>query len=66
MSDKKLMRSNDRIIAGVAGGLAEYFDTDPTLIRLLFVLLTVLGAFWLGIVAYVVLWIVMPEPLEKL
>jgi phage shock protein C len=64
MSDKKLMRSQDRMIAGVAGGLAEYFDTDPTLIRILFVLLTLLGFGGLGILTYIVLWIVMPEPAE--
>ena len=64
MSDKKLMRSQDRIIAGVAGGLAEYFDTDPTLIRILFVLLTLLGFGGLGIITYIVLWIIMPEPAE--
>jgi phage shock protein C len=66
MSEKKLMRSNDRMIAGVAGGLADYFNTDPTLVRLLFVLLTVLGAGWFGIITYIVLWIVMPEPLDTL
>ena len=65
MSDKKLMRSNDRIIAGVAGGLAEYFETDPALIRILFVLLTLLGFGGLGILTYIVLWIIMPEPLES-
>jgi phage shock protein C len=64
MSDKKLMRSQDRMIAGVAGGLAEYFDTDPTLIRILFVLLTLLGFGGLGIITYIVLWIIMPEPAE--
>jgi phage shock protein C len=52
------------MIAGVAGGLAEYFDTDPTLIRILFVLLTLLGFGGLGIITYIVLWIVMPEPTE--
>lgn len=66
MSDKQLMRSEDRMIAGVAGGLADYFDTDPTLIRILFVLLTLLGGGGLGILIYIVLWIIMPEPAEKL
>jgi phage shock protein C len=64
MSDKKLMRSEDRMIAGVAGGLANYFDTDPTLVRILFVLLTLLGGGGLGILVYIVLWIVMPEPFD--
>lgn len=65
MSDKQLMRSEDRMIAGVAGGLGEYFDTDPTLIRILFVLLTLLGFGGLGILTYIVLWIIMPEPVSK-
>jgi len=64
MSDKKLMRSEDSMIAGVAGGLANYFDTDPTLVRILFVLLTLLGGGGLGILVYIVLWIVMPEPFD--
>ena len=62
MSDKQLMRSEDRMVAGVAGGLAEYFDIDPTLVRILFVLLTLLGGGGLGIITYIVLWIIMPEP----
>ncbi len=66
MSDKQLMRSvNDRMIAGVAGGLANYFDTDPTLIRILFILVTLLGGGGLGILIYLVLWIIMPEPVES-
>ena len=65
MSDKQLMRSEDRMIAGVAGGLGEYFDADPTLIRILFVLLTLLGFGGLGILTYIVLWIIMPEPVGK-
>jgi phage shock protein C len=64
MSDKKLMRSEDRMIAGVAGGLANYFDIDPTLVRILFVLLTLLGGGGLGILIYIVLWIIMPEPFD--
>lgn len=62
MSDRQLMRSNDRMIAGVAGGLADYFDADPALIRILFVLVTLLGGGAVGIFIYIVLWIIMPEP----
>ena len=46
------------MIAGVAGGLAEYFDIDPVLIRVLFVVGIFLGG---GILAYIILWIVIPE-----
>lgn len=60
---KKLYRSNhDRIIAGVAGGLAEYFDVDSTLVRALFVILVFTG--WgAGILLYILLAVIVhPEP----
>ena len=57
---KRLVRStNDRKLAGVCAGLADYFDLDPTLIRILWVL-----AFFFagtGLLAYVILWIAVPE-----
>lgn len=57
---KKLYRSRkNRIIAGVAGGLGEFLDIDPTVIRVLFVLLTIFGGS--GIVIYIVLWFLMPQ-----
>ena len=61
---KKLYRSQtDKIIGGVAGGLAEYFDVDSTVMRLIFVLLTVLGGS--GILIYIILWLIMPRnPIE--
>ena len=62
MKDKKLTRSADnRMLAGVAGGLAEYLDMDPALIRILFVIIALLGGGFTGILIYVVLWIIMPE-----
>lgn len=58
---KRLMRSvSDRIFAGVCGGLAEYFDFDPVLVRIAYAFLTVFTAFS-GLIFYIVLWIVMPE-----
>ncbi len=57
---KRLTRSKkDRMIAGVCGGMAEYFDIDPTLVRLALVLITLMGG--AGILAYIVAWIIMPE-----
>jgi phage shock protein C len=59
--EKKLLRSRkNRMIAGVCGGIGEYVDVDPTVIRLLWVLGSVfsLGA---GIVAYIVCAIIIPE-----
>ncbi|HNP84746.1 MAG: PspC domain-containing protein [Chloroflexi bacterium SZAS-1] len=56
----QFMRSkNDKMIAGVCGGLARYFNIDPAIVRLLFVLAVVLGG--ASPLIYVVLWIVMPE-----
>jgi phage shock protein C len=56
---KRLMRSGaDKKIAGVCGGLAEYFDLDATIIRLCW-LLAVLCA-GTGVIAYIVLWIILP------
>ena len=62
-SDKKLTRStDDRWVAGVCGGLGEYFNIDPTLIRVLFVLATLLlGAVVGGIILYAILWAIIPE-----
>ena len=57
---KKLFRSRrEKMIAGVAGGLAEYFEIDPTLVRIIFIVSLFLGG--TGILAYIILWIVVPE-----
>jgi phage shock protein C len=57
---RKLYRSRtNRQVAGVCGGLAQYFNLDATLIRVLFVLLAVLGGS--GIVLYLALWIIVPK-----
>ncbi len=57
---KKLYRSRKTgIIAGVCSGLAEYFDMDPVLIRILFVVAIFITG--LGLVAYFIAWIIMPE-----
>jgi phage shock protein C len=56
---KRLMRSStDKKIAGVCAGLADYFDMDPTIIRVLW-LIAVL-CFGTGLLAYIILWIVLP------
>jgi len=61
---KKLYRSKkDKKIAGVCGGIAEYFDVDPTLVRLFAVLTLLLGG--AGVVAYIIAWIVIPENPEQ-
>ena len=60
MKNKRLVRKqNDRMLFGVAAGVAEYLGVDPVIVRLLFVLLTLIGAH--GILIYLVLLIIMPE-----
>ena len=60
MANKRLTRSSDRMIAGVCGGIAEYFGWDPTMLRVLYTLATIFTAFS-GIIVYIVLWIIIPE-----
>lgn len=58
---KRFHRSkSDRKIAGVCGGVAQYFNIDPTLVRILWVVGT-LVSFGIGILAYVVFWVAAPE-----
>jgi phage shock protein C len=57
---RKLYRSkSNRQLAGVCGGLAEYFNLDATLIRVLFVILAVLGGS--GVIIYIAMWIIVPK-----
>ena len=57
---RKLYRSStDRKLAGVCGGLAQYLNVDATLIRVLFIVLTVLGG--AGILIYVAMWVIVPQ-----
>lgn len=59
MSEKRLYRSREsRMLCGVCGGIAEYFNIDPTLIRLLFVLFGLSGS---GILAYIIAAIIIPD-----
>jgi phage shock protein C len=56
-----LRSRQDRIIAGVCGGLARSLGWSPTAVRLLYVLVSILSAAFPGILVYIILWIVMPE-----
>jgi phage shock protein PspC (stress-responsive transcriptional regulator) len=58
---RDLCRSRDRIIAGVCGGIAEWLGWDPTLVRILYVAISILSAGFPGTLVYIALWIVMPE-----
>ncbi len=60
--NRPLHRSrNNVVVAGVCGGLAEWLGWDPTLVRVLYVLGSVLSAAFPGLLVYVILWAVMPQ-----
>jgi len=58
---KALRRSrHNSMIAGVVGGLAKYFDLDPTVLRIVYVLVSLFSAAFPGIILYLILWVIMP------
>lgn len=60
-TEKKLRRSRDKkMIAGVCGGLAEYFGLDATIIRIAVAFLTIFTAF-AGCLVYIILWLIIPQ-----
>jgi phage shock protein PspC (stress-responsive transcriptional regulator) len=62
MPTNKLHRSRrSRVLGGVCGGLAEWLGWNPTTVRILYVLLSILSAGFPGILVYIILWLVMPE-----
>ena len=64
--DRPLRRTRDeRVVAGVCGGLAEWLGWDVTLVRLLYVAVSVLSTAFPGILVYIVLWILIPEEREE-
>ena len=56
---KRLTRSDDKMIGGVCAGLAEYLDIDPTIVRIVWVLMVLFAGF--GILLYVILWLILPK-----
>ena len=60
MENKKLYLSEDKKIAGVCGGIAEYLNCDPTVIRVIYALLTIFTIFS-GVIIYHILWAVIPH-----
>ncbi len=65
---KKLQKSNNKIIAGVCAGLAEYMEVDPTVVRVIYAALSIFSAGFPGLLLYLILCLIMPssdEPLIK-
>ena len=62
VTEATLRRSrDDRMIAGVIGGLAEYFQVDSTLLRAIYVVVSIVSAAFPGILVYLALWLIIPE-----
>lgn len=59
MAEKKLTRSNNKMIGGVCAGIADYLGLDPTIVRIVTVLLVFFAG--LSVIVYLILWIVMPK-----
>ena len=62
IKDKTLRRSrSDRMLAGVCGGLAEFFGVDPTLLRVIYVVVSLVSAAFPGALVYALIWLIVPE-----
>lgn len=61
MGEKKLTKSYNKMLGGVCGGIAEYFNVDVTVVRVAYVLLSVCTAAFPGLLLYLLLYIIMPD-----
>lgn len=59
--EKRLTRSNNKMLCGVCGGIAEYFDIDPTLVRVAYAALSIFSAGFPGVLLYIIMLILMPK-----
>lgn len=58
---KRLTRSRDKMVGGVLAGIANYFDIDPTLVRIGYVVLSIASVGFPGLLAYLIMWAIVPE-----
>ncbi|MFZ4581215.1 MAG: PspC domain-containing protein [Paludibacter sp.] len=59
--EKKLFRSNNKMLAGVCAGIAEFFNLDPTLVRIAYVIVSIFSVAFPGILLYIILMLIMPQ-----
>ncbi|HEV8336210.1 MAG TPA: PspC domain-containing protein [Candidatus Polarisedimenticolia bacterium] len=59
---RALRKSRNRILGGVCGGIAEWLEWDPTVVRVLYVVFSIVSAAFPGILVYLILWLIMPPP----
>jgi len=60
-AQKRLTRSRDKMVAGVLSGIANYLNMDPTIVRILYVVLSIASIGFPGLLAYLIMWIIIPE-----
>lgn len=58
---KRLTRSKEKMVAGVLAGLANYINIDPTIVRILYVILSIASIGFPGLIAYIIMWIIVSE-----
>ncbi|MDH5610448.1 MAG: PspC domain-containing protein [Cyclobacteriaceae bacterium] len=58
--EKRLYRSNNRMLGGICAGIAEYFALDPTLVRIAYIVISLISMAFPGLLAYLILWVVIP------
>jgi phage shock protein C len=58
---KRLTRSKDKMVGGVLAGIADYLNIDPTIIRILYVVLSIASIGFPGLIAYLIMWVIIPE-----
>ena len=60
-NSKRLTRSKEKMVAGVLAGFANYINLDPTIVRVLYVILSIASIGFPGLIAYIIMWIIVPE-----
>ena len=65
MEQKKLTKSENKVLAGVCAGLAEYMGMDITVMRILYALLTLCSAAFPGVLLYLIMALIMPDPWDR-
>jgi len=65
-ASRALTRSNNKMIAGVCAGIAEYFGWSVTLFRVVYVVVSIASVAFPGIIVYIILWALMPRPTQTI
>jgi phage shock protein PspC (stress-responsive transcriptional regulator) len=61
MATTKLLRSRDKILGGVCGGIAKWLGWDVTIVRIAYIFISILSAAFPGTIVYIILWMIIPE-----